>query len=187
VTDTTLLDTLWRAHARELRRFAVSRGATWWQADDVVAEAFSRLAAKPAPADGRAWLFAIVRNQLVDGHRAVRRERPVAVVPDAPEPLTDGDGDGLRERYSGCIRRLVDELPAASRAALLAVDADGRTHRSVAESAGISVPGIKSRVQRARKHVLSLLESCCSLVRDARGTVVALDPVDSVAGCRCSC
>ena len=53
---------------------------------------------------------------------------------------------------------------------------DGATehHPAAAKHEGVSLSGMKSRVQRARERVLREVQHCCGLHRDARGTVRGL-------------
>jgi RNA polymerase sigma-70 factor (ECF subfamily) len=41
---------------------------------------------------------------------------------------------------------------------------------------GISLSGMKSRVQRGRLHLRRLLDECCHLALDVRGRVVECEP-----------
>jgi RNA polymerase sigma-70 factor (ECF subfamily) len=41
---------------------------------------------------------------------------------------------------------------------------------------GISVSGMKSRVQRGRAQLRSALDQCCQIALDARGRVIAVTP-----------
>lgn len=72
----------------EVQRFVVGRGARDAEAitNDAFVAAFRRLGEFDGDAAGfRSWIYAIVRNRLIDAHRAEQR-RP---------GLADGDGDGV--------------------------------------------------------------------------------------------
>jgi predicted DNA-binding protein (UPF0251 family) len=62
-----------------------------------------------------------------------------------------------------CLTGFVDALPSPVADALRKVDLEGLTHREVAQQSGLSVPGIKSRVQRARSAVRDAVARCCEL------------------------
>jgi RNA polymerase sigma-70 factor, ECF subfamily len=51
-------------------------------------------------------------------------------------------------------------------------DFRGESQRVVAEHLRISVSGVKSRVQRGRAQLRNLLQVCCELEMDHRGSVV---------------
>lgn len=58
------------------------------------------------------------------------------------------------------------------------------TQQAAASAMGTSLSGTKSRVQRGREKLRQLLEACCNVALDARGT--AIDCVPKQPGsCRC--
>jgi RNA polymerase sigma-70 factor (ECF subfamily) len=74
----------------------------------------------------------------------------------------------------------VQLLPPSYREALTLVEFDGVPQVEVASRLGISVSGMKSRVQRGRHRLASLLGECCALTLDARGL-----PMDYTTQRRC--
>ena len=91
---------------------------------------------------------------------------------------------------------MLEDLSPAYRRALELTDLDGVTQIAAAEQEGISVSGMKSRVQRARKQLAELLTQCCALTLDARGQPLeytprahcqhshSVDEPDNACGCR---
>ena len=73
--------------------------------------------------------------------------------------------------------------PDASRDALTRVDLDGQTHAQAAAQLGISVSGMKSRVQRARRQLKALLTGCCQVEVDRAGAVSRYRINSPVCGC----
>jgi RNA polymerase sigma-70 factor (ECF subfamily) len=53
---------------------------------------------------------------------------------------------------------------------------DGKTQRELARAAGLSLSGAKSRVQRGREQLKTLLLACCHVEFDRRGGVIAYEP-----------
>jgi RNA polymerase sigma-70 factor (ECF subfamily) len=49
------------------------------------------------------------------------------------------------------------------------VDLDGIPQAGAAQREGVSLSGMKSRVQRGRRRLAELLGQCCTLTLDARG------------------
>jgi hypothetical protein len=56
------------------------------------------------------------------------------------------------------------------------VELEGLTAREPAALVGISISGMKSRVQRGRDRVCRMLEECCEIVLDAGGKVIEFTP-----------
>ena len=71
---------------------------------------------------------------------------------------------------------LVSRLPSPYRKALTLTELEGLTQRAAADALGISLSGIKSRVQQAREKLREVLEECCRIGLDARGRVIECVP-----------
>jgi RNA polymerase sigma-70 factor (ECF subfamily) len=78
---------------------------------------------------------------------------------------------------------LIDQLAPQARDALLRVDVDGQTQHSAADALSISVSGMKSRVQRARRELKGLLEQCCTIKVDERGAISDYQRTTGPCGC----
>ena len=84
---------------------------------------------------------------------------------------------------AGASARAVVEAPdgasvadAPYREAITLVELEGRTAKEAAEMVGISVSGMKSRVQRGRAQLRELFERCCEIALDARGKPTDFTP-----------
>jgi RNA polymerase sigma-70 factor (ECF subfamily) len=53
---------------------------------------------------------------------------------------------------------------------------EGLTQKDAAELLGISVSGMKSRVQRGREKIRDMFDDCCRISVDCRGRVVECEP-----------
>ena len=67
---------------------------------------------------------------------------------------------------------MIRTLPARYAEALLLTDIDGLTQAAAAERLGLSLSGMKSRVQRGRRLLKQTLLRCCAVELDRRGGVV---------------
>ena len=82
-----------------------------------------------------------------------------------------------------CLERFVDQLPAPYRDALRWSDLEGAPLHEVARRQGVSLSGAKSRVQRGRARLRSVVEACCRVLREGR-VIAGFEPVRR---CRGSC
>ena len=131
------------------------------------------------------WLYRAARNAVIDHYRLRRRHQPLFDADERwtePEGSDGGPNDATRE-LARCLQPLVDQLPPIYRDALTRVDLHGETHVQAATAAGISVSGMKSRVQRGRHQLRDLLTACCPVHTDSTG---AIDSYHT-DGRRCAC
>jgi RNA polymerase sigma-70 factor, ECF subfamily len=172
----------WQEVADRLRPF-VARRVPPADVDDVVQDVFLRM--QRGLTDLRdqerfsAWMYQVARNAIADSGR--RRARHPLAAGDAPEPVAvDGDADesdrDVVRDLAGCVSVFVARLPSPYREAVTLVELEGLTAREAAELAGISVSGMKSRVQRGRAQLLCLFEECCDIAVDGRGKPIAATP-----------
>ncbi len=122
-------------------------------------------------------MYHIARNVLVDHYR----KNKVVRMPLLPgeENITSADvspaweGEELRNKLSCCLRPFVEDLSEPYKSALIWTTYEGLNQAEAAHRAGVSLSGMKSRVQRGRKQVARKFMSCCALQFDARGTPIA--------------
>jgi RNA polymerase sigma-70 factor (ECF subfamily) len=187
-----LSDDMWRGTIAQLRAFVRRRIADPDRADDVVGEVLLRVHQGLGSLDDRErlpnWVFRIARNAVVDEYRRAGRvrERPVPAVDDAAAGvavLPAEDPATAAAELAGCLRPLLAGLPPEQRRAVEVIDLDGWSQARAAEHEGVSLSGMKSRVQRGRRRLGELLGECCALTLDGRGV-----PVDYTARDRsCTC
>jgi RNA polymerase sigma-70 factor (ECF subfamily) len=146
------LGEVYRAHAHDLRHFALYLSGDAALADDLVAEAFFRawtLRDGVRTATVRGYLFAIVRNLFLTHLRSERRRVPLDDVPvrdltPGPEDRAVGESD-LRVTLAA-LRR----LPEIDRAAVLMRANAALPYEDIAAALGISTSAAKVKVHRAR-------------------------------------
>jgi RNA polymerase sigma-70 factor (ECF subfamily) len=180
------LEASWTETVEGLRAFVASRVDDKELADDIAQEVIVRSIASGAldSADNPiAWLYRSARNAVIDHYRTRRRHAPLDGLDAWPaQELADAPNDAVRE-LSRCLQPMLDQLPPAARDALSRVDIDGQTQVRAARELGLSVSGMKSRVQRARRELKDLLEQCCAVDIDRRGGVVDYHHAGGACGC----
>ena len=85
---------------------------------------------------------------------------------------------------SACVSVFVARLPSPYREAVTLVELEGLTAREAAEMVGISVSGMKSRVQRGRAQLRQMFDECCEIALDARGKVTDFTPRPQPCACK---
>jgi RNA polymerase sigma-70 factor (ECF subfamily) len=177
----------WRELRARLGRFVGRRVGNPADAEDVVQDVFVRMQRNIDALSSTdrldAWAFRITRNAIADYYRAPdRRQAPgkgtakildeLAADSIGGEPSTDARA----EMAQCCIAPMVRQLPDDYRQAIELTELEGRTQTAAAEQLGLSVPGMKSRVQRGRARLRAMLLRCCEIEADRRGRVVAFEP-----------
>jgi len=194
----------WRALEAKLRPFIARRVRTQVDVDDVLQEVFVRIQrGLPNLRDHQRfgpWVYQLARSAVVDHLRGAAKHPPLpAALPGSiatAEPLSDlqispsaDECDSIEREVAAYAALLVSELPSPYREALTLTELRGLTQKQGAEMLGISLSGMKSRVQRGREKVRAALDECCDIALDARRHVIDCQPRRSperAAEC-CSC
>lgn len=151
------------AHGTELYRFARRALGDAGQAEDAVQEAFVRAwrasdRYDPARASQRTWLFAILRNVVIDQVRARRSRPPLAS--DAGRPERAGPDDAIdRALTEWQIDAALGTLAEDQRRVLVEVHWRGRPYAEVAAELGVPEGTVKSRVYYGLRAMRTALEA----------------------------
>jgi len=162
--------------------------------DDVGQEIFLRihrsLSAGTMPRDVSGWIYQIARNAVTDHYRRAGAN-PVRAKEELPERTnaeTEGqDEDTALVEMGHCVRPMLDALPEPYQAALRMTSLEGLTQAQAAEKAGVSLSGMKSRVQRGRKMLAESFVSCCTVEFDTLGSPMSFDTEGRTMGCGGDC
>lgn len=173
-----------RAETEALWRESSSRLAAWFEreigsaadAEDLLQETFVRVHARidtlVDASSVRAWVGTIARNVLADYHRRRGAQAETSVAEEAMAP----DRQNLIEQeVAAWLESFIAQLEPGDADALRFVDLGGHTQGELAERDGISLPGAKSRVQRARAKLRERLEHCCAFAFDSRGGLLSFE------------
>ena len=177
----------WGETLVRLRGFVLARVSDPELAEDITQDVVVRTIASGAldRVDNiSAWLYRSARNAVIDHYRTRRTFEQDLALERWPEPETD-DGlpnDATRE-LARCLQPMMGALNPTARDALTRVDLEGQTHRQAAAQLGISVSGMKSRVQRARRELKDRLVSCCQVATDSTGAIADYAPKAGACGC----
>ena len=146
-------------HLPAMRAFAVSLTRNASLADDMVQDAlvkaWSNLDKFQAGTNMRAWLFTILRNTYYSNRRKAKRE-----VADTDGAITASlsrkpDHDGRLNLMD--FETAFAKLPEEQREALVLVGASGFAYEEAADTCGVAVGTIKSRVNRGRAKLAELM------------------------------
>lgn len=194
MTKTT--EELWQLVHDGLRTFIAKRVNDQGHVDDILQDVFVRVHRQidSVSDPGRlvSWIYQITRNAIVDHYRKPGRQREIPsglsaeleVIVEVSETSTathHGDAGEPRAELAACLRPMIERLSQDYRDAITLVEIDGLTQQAAAEQMGLSLSGMKSRVQRGRARLKEMLNDCCVIQLDRRRAVVDYDVRDT--GC----
>ncbi|MGZ8422188.1 MAG: RNA polymerase sigma factor SigZ [Nitrospira sp.] len=183
---TTTVTEVWQQVHDGLRGFIAKRVADPAEVEDILQEVFLRIHQRidglKDPRRVISWIYQLTRHAVIDHYRKPgrRHEVPAGLAADMETTglattavsLDGGEGSGqVRRELAGCLRPMLNRLSPDYRDAIMLVELEGLTQQAAAERLGLSLSGMKSRVQRGRKQLRQMLEACCLIQLDRRGGV----------------
>ena len=180
-------DQIWMQVHHRLRDFIVRRVSSSTEADDILQEVFLRMhRGLSGLKDQRrilSWIFQITRHAIADYFRVPSRRREIAVglAQDLetsysrphPQSRLDAETTGkIRKELAACLPPMMQQLSGPYREALTLVEIDGMTQQKAAKQLGLSLSGMKSRVQRGRRELKMMIEDCCRIELDQRRAIM---------------
>jgi RNA polymerase sigma-70 factor (ECF subfamily) len=176
-------EAMWREFHEGLLGFISRRVTSRETAEDILQEVMLRIHRSAAGVERAeavgAWIYSIARNAIVDHYRSasVRRERAAGSEFDAEAIGEPGaDRPDVRGELAACIAPLLKRLSPSFQEALALTELEGLTQEEAAARVGLSLPGMKSRVQRARRQLKHALVQCCEVELDVRGGLTDYRP-----------
>ena len=189
-------ETVWMEFRERLRAFVARRVSNPADVDDIVQWAFLQMHRSLAGIRSRerihAWLYSTARRAIADYYRSGKRRREVlagnTLDLDAlgrGSNLAADDAEDARQEVASCLAPVVERLSPADRDAIVLTELEGLRLADAAARAGLSLSGMKSRVQRARRRLRQAMLDCCHLALDARGTPTSCAKREPSSGSCC--
>jgi RNA polymerase sigma-70 factor (ECF subfamily) len=128
-----------------------------------------------------AWIYSIAKNRITDYYRKQSRTYSTNDLYNfEPENTGTEKRHGSADNdFAECLRPLTDRLEPKYKEAVLLADFNGMKQIDAAKQIGISLSGMKSRVQRGRAKLKEELIACCAVEVDRFGKVIDYKPKDS--------
>lgn len=177
---------IWGTFSARLKQFIMRRVNKEYDAENVLQDVFSKIHNNIDKLKDetrlQAWIYQITRNAIIDYYRNRKVTLTLSQIPQeiADEPVTDMDAT---KEITSYLKPMIDYLPEKYRQAITLSELEGLTHKEMTEILGISLPGVKSRVQRARKMLKEMILECCHIEFDRLGNILDCQPKKSCASC----
>lgn len=145
-----------------LRRFARALTGQVADADDIVQiameRALTRLDQFQEGTRLEAWLFGIVRNAWIDEARSRTRRARVFAPPELGENVGDDGASALHAKLEADdVWAAMRRLPEDQREAVALVCVEGLAYREAAETLGVPIGTVTSRLARGREALQRML------------------------------
>jgi RNA polymerase sigma-70 factor (ECF subfamily) len=147
-------------HLPRLTRVAIRMCGTREAGEDLVQDTLERVLRTPRRVSGDEFPYLVraLRNNHIDRIRSESRRVKTTAMPDTLEavlPAPDRTSAVLEAR---AVLAAVNDLPEEYRKVVLAVDVAGCSYAEAAESLGIPVGTVMSRLYRGRRRVIRAIE-----------------------------
>jgi len=182
--ESSAAETLVTRYGERAYRLARRITGNGQDAEEVVQDAFWTVIRKIDTFRGESafgsWLYRIVANAAYQKLRG-RPYRRHDISLDEVLPLLDESGrhvapavdwsprlddPSIQIELRLALTAAIDELPAGYRVALVLRDVEGRSNAEIAETLGLNIPVVKTRVHRARLFLRKKLTDCMSAVEE---------------------
>ena len=179
---------IWVELKTNLHRFISRRTGNEADADDILQDVFFKIHSNidrlRDTTKIHSWVYQITRNAIIDYYRKRRTDLSLDANPDAFDVIKEETEDATdRAEIMACLSPMINRLPDDYRKALVMSDVEGITQAKVANEMNLSLSGAKSRVQRARGKMKTMLLNCCQFQFDRLGRAVSMDGDDCGHGC----
>jgi len=176
---------IWNIYRERLFAFILSRVKDPILAEDLSQIVFVKIHTKLGTLKDseklESWLFQVTRNTILDFFRKEKKDRERTN--DIPPVFELDDAEKARRELSACLLPMIDRLPDLYRRAILLSEIENKTQKEVAQLEGISLSGAKSRVQRGRAMLKTMLGQCCTLELDRNASLISFEPNSKTTGC----
>jgi RNA polymerase sigma-70 factor, ECF subfamily len=166
----------WKELERHLRPYLARRVASAADIDDLLQDIFVRLHQSLGTLRDEerfgGWVYRVAHSAVVDRARQRARAPHLDTHEDFEAATTTGADERLQSDLSECVALFVGRLPSPYREAITLTELEGLTQREAADMLGVSLSGLKSRVQRGREKIRHMFEECCEISVDGRGRVI---------------
>lgn len=178
---------IWLEFSDRLRAFIRRRVESAADAEDILQDVFLRIHRHAGSLERQerlvSWLFQVTRNAITDYYRApVRRRELLAGAPPDLEQAAAQAGAWVEDEVEAssqagrelahCLHPMLSRLPPHYREAVTLIDLDGLSQHDAALRAGLSLSGMKSRVQRGRRALARVMRDCCDIETDSGGRIM---------------
>ena len=167
---------IWTDLHQELKRFIFSKVKNMDTSDDILQDVFLKIQGNIHTLDDcsklTSWVYQITRNTVADHFRKSYLEVSI----DDFDFAEQESEEPLYQSLSNCINLKIDKLSEKYKQAILLTTFEGYSQITLAQELGITYSGAKTRVQRAREKLKTLISDCDNVGTDNKGNIIDFQP-----------
>jgi RNA polymerase sigma-70 factor, ECF subfamily len=165
-----IANTNWNFFQNELKGFVYKRVKDKALAEDIIQDVFIKAQGKIDQLKNdekiRGWIYQITKHTIIDHFR--KKSKTI----DPSDLDWTPDEPNYNECVSNCLKELLPKLPEKYRVALELTEIENLSQLELAQRLGISYPGAKSRVQRARQMLKEKMDEVLVVETDRYGNAI---------------
>jgi len=144
---------LFHLMAPKVKSFLMRQGRTADEAENIAQDAMLSVWRKanlfnPEKSSARTWIYAIVRNRMIDLQRMAGREMRGKDQYQHESGIDDVSDGGVTDATSrDRLHKLLAELPEEQAATLVMSYVQGKSHKEIADEIGLPLGTVKSRIR----------------------------------------
>lgn len=152
-------------------------------AEDLTQEVFYKLYnSKSAKVENvKSWLYAIAKNSIIDYYR--KKKQFTEDVDDIFIQEEISKKDAVNE-LSHCITPFINQLPEEYISIMKLSEIENLSQKEIAEKYDMNYTTVRSKIQRGRVKLKSLISDCCTVIQGGKGGIVDFNKNDN---CNESC
>jgi RNA polymerase sigma-70 factor (ECF subfamily) len=186
VDVTVDFDVLWKEYEKDLTAFVRARLYDKSLAADIMQEVAIKIYKNQSRLSNientRAWLYRLTRNTLIDFYKKNDKAIPSELY---SLEMTVDDTKEEADELGACLTSMMSISLSKSDNEILNLSIiEQYSIKEISSKLNLTMDGVKSKPQRAKKKLSSEFFDCCSLVKDRQGHIV--DVEGNVVG-ECGC
>lgn len=173
---TSNFNNIWEEFSIPLRSFIKRRVYNEKDVEDILQNVFMKIYNNINKLDElnniHAWVHTIAKNTIIDYYKVQKHDLYFGELSEEVVIGESLDDNNTINEISQCLVMMIQYLPEKYKQALTITEIENLSQKELADKAGLSVSGAKSRVQRARVLLKKEFLSCCNLEMDSRGNII---------------
>lgn len=176
--DTNTTKSVWDEYSKRLKIF-ISTKIDKEEVEDILQDIFLKIhKGLPDLKESEkieSWIYQITRNRIIDHYKS---EKFHSVLPEDFHEEKEYDNLSVRKELANCIIPLISLLPENYKSPLILFEFESKTIKEISQELDLSIPGVKSRLQRGREQFKKILMDCCKFEINRNKEVVDFEPKD---------